>query len=94
MTLNISVVGKFHENTGDLCDKTDSVLYQMDEDDPSILPTDSPCKVYIFSGLRNILHIFYVFFASSFRICCILATVEYIKFKQFIGEKARKNARN
>lgn len=45
MTLNISVVGKFHENSNDLYDKTDSPLYQLDEDDPNILLVNAPCEV-------------------------------------------------
>lgn len=61
MTLNISVVGKFHENSSDLCDKNDSTLYQMDEDDPNILPMDSPYEVMII-----VLYGWYVFLPLLF----------------------------
>lgn len=69
MTLNISVVGKFHENPSDLCDKNDSVLYQMDEDDPNILPMDSPYAVmlnYMIIYYIHIIHGRYVFFSLIF----------------------------
>lgn len=42
MTLNVSVVGKFHENASDLGDKNDSPLCDMDEDDPNILVSMEP----------------------------------------------------
>lgn len=61
MTLNISVVGKFHENSNDLYDKTDSILYQqMDEDDPNILSADSSCEVLPRYRLLNYYYIFYI----------------------------------
>lgn len=52
MTLNISVVGKFHEHSNDVCDKTGSPLYEMDASDPTILPVDAPhevkCLIYYY----------------------------------------------
>lgn len=42
MTLNISVVGKFHETLEDLYDKNNLFAYQVEEDDPNILSMNSP----------------------------------------------------
>lgn len=45
MTLNISVVGKFHENIEELYDKNTAIAYQVEEDDPNILSMNSPFVV-------------------------------------------------
>lgn len=45
MTLNISVVGKFHENIEELYDKNTTITYQVEEDDPNILSMNSPFVV-------------------------------------------------
>lgn len=37
MTLNVLVVGKFHNNFSDLSEQNDSVLYERDQDDPDLL---------------------------------------------------------
>lgn len=47
MTLNVSVVGKYHETLDDLKDRNNSILYKIDENDPNILSMDSTFVVSI-----------------------------------------------
>lgn len=48
MTLNVSVVGKFHENLDDLYDKNNAILYRPADDDPNILAMNVPFVVSIY----------------------------------------------
>lgn len=48
MTLNVSVVGKYHETLDDLRDRNNSILYKIDENDPNILTMDAALVVSIF----------------------------------------------
>lgn len=47
MTLNVSVVGKYHETLDDLRDRNNSILYKIDENDPNILTMNSALVVSI-----------------------------------------------
>lgn len=42
ITLNVTVVGKHCDPLDDLDDRNASMLYQVDEDDPSVLTMESP----------------------------------------------------
>lgn len=58
MTLNVSVVGKYHETLDDLRDRNNSILYKIDENDPNILTMDSALVVSIFHSCYFVLYCF------------------------------------
>lgn len=56
MTLNVSVVGKYHETLDDLRDRNNSILYKIDENDPNILTMNSASVVSILLGFMQTIH--------------------------------------